>query len=49
MAEFDREELKAAFETGKIPVSDDNIRRWTAFCGRSQANIGHGRSHASKT
>ena len=26
MAEFDREELKAAFETGKIPVSDDNIR-----------------------
>ena len=27
MAEFDREELKAAFEAGKIPVSDDNIRR----------------------
>ena len=26
MAEFDREALKAAFETGKIPVSDDNIR-----------------------
>jgi hypothetical protein len=27
MAEFDREELKAAFEAGKIPVSDDDIRR----------------------
>jgi hypothetical protein len=27
MAEFDREELNAAFEAGKIPVSDDNIRR----------------------
>ena len=27
MAEFDREELKAAFGAGKIPVSDDNIRR----------------------
>jgi hypothetical protein len=27
MGEFDREELKAAFEAGKIPVSDDNIRR----------------------
>src|SRR6267142_6625235 len=27
MAEFDREELKAAFEAGNIPVSDDNIRR----------------------
>jgi hypothetical protein len=27
MAEFNREELKAAFEAGKIPVSDDNIRR----------------------
>jgi hypothetical protein len=27
MAEFDREGLKAAFEAGKIPVSDDNIRR----------------------
>ena len=27
MAEFDREELKAAFKAGKIPVSDDNIRR----------------------
>jgi hypothetical protein len=27
MAEFDREELKAAFEAGKIAVSDDNIRR----------------------
>ena len=27
MAEFDREELKAAFEAGKIPISDDNIRR----------------------
>jgi hypothetical protein len=27
MAEFDREKLKAALEAGKIPVSDDNIRR----------------------
>ena len=27
MAEFDREKLKAAFEAGKIPVNDDNIRR----------------------
>ena len=27
MAEFDREELKAAFEAGKIAVADDNIRR----------------------
>jgi hypothetical protein len=27
MAEFDREELKAAFEAGKIPVSEDNIGR----------------------
>jgi hypothetical protein len=27
MAEFDREELKAAIEAGKIPASDDNIRR----------------------
>ena len=27
MAEFDREELKAAFEAGKIPISDDDIRR----------------------
>ena len=27
MAEFDWEELKAAFEAGKIPVSDDYIRR----------------------
>src|ERR1700747_1529997 len=27
MAEFDREELKAAFEAGRIAVSDDNIRR----------------------
>jgi len=27
MSEFDREELKAAFEAGKIPVSDDHIRR----------------------
>ena len=27
MAEFDREELKAAFEAGKIPVSADNIGR----------------------
>ena len=27
MAEFDREELKAAIEAGKIPVSDDNIKR----------------------
>ena len=27
MAVFDREELKAAFEAGKIAVSDDNIRR----------------------
>jgi hypothetical protein len=27
MAEFDREELKAAFEAGTIPISDDNIRR----------------------
>ncbi len=27
MAEFDPEELKAAFEAAKIPVSDDNIRR----------------------
>ena len=26
MTEFDREELKAAFEAGKIPVSDDDIR-----------------------
>jgi hypothetical protein len=24
---FDREELKAAFEAGKIPVRDDNIKR----------------------
>src|SRR5262245_2430287 len=27
MAEFDREELKAAFEAGQIPISDDEIRR----------------------
>ena len=27
MAEFDREELKAAFEAGKILAGDDNIRR----------------------
>ena len=27
MAEFDREKLKAALEAGKIPISDDNIRR----------------------
>ena len=27
MAEFDREELKAAVEAGEIPVSDDTIRR----------------------
>jgi hypothetical protein len=27
MAEFDRGELRAAFEAGKIPISDDNIRR----------------------
>ena len=27
MAEFDREQLKAAIAAGKIPVSDDNIRR----------------------
>jgi hypothetical protein len=27
VVEFDREELKAAFEAGKIPVSDDNINR----------------------
>ena len=27
MAEFDRKELKAAFEVGKIPLSDDDIRR----------------------
>jgi hypothetical protein len=27
MAEFDREELKAAFEAGKIAASDDNISR----------------------
>ena len=27
MADFDREELKAAFEAGKIAVSDNNIRR----------------------
>jgi hypothetical protein len=27
MAAFDREELKAAFEAGKIPVSDHNIGR----------------------
>ena len=27
MAEFDREELKAAFEAGKIAVADDNLRR----------------------
>ena len=27
VAEFNREELKAAFEAGKIPVSDDYIRR----------------------
>ncbi len=27
MAEFDREELKVAFEAGKIPVSEDNIGR----------------------
>jgi hypothetical protein len=31
MAEFDREKLKAAFEAGKIPVSDDNIRRLDAL------------------
>jgi hypothetical protein len=31
MADFDREELKAAFESGKIPVSDDNIRRLDAL------------------
>ena len=31
MAEFDREELKAAFEAGKIPVSDDDIRRLDGF------------------
>jgi hypothetical protein len=27
MAEFDPEELKAAIEAGKIPTSDDNVRR----------------------
>jgi len=27
MVEFDQEKLKAAFEAGKIPVSDNNIRR----------------------
>ena len=27
MAEFDREKLKAALEAGKIPISEDNIRR----------------------
>src|SRR5215471_9546159 len=27
MAEFDRKELKAAFEVVKIPLSDDDIRR----------------------
>jgi hypothetical protein len=27
MAEFDREELKAAFEAGRIPISDDDIIR----------------------
>jgi len=27
MAEFDREKVKAALQAGKIPVSDDNIRR----------------------
>src|ERR1700756_4755706 len=27
MAEFDRDKLKAALEAGKIPVSDENIRR----------------------
>ena len=27
MAEFDREELKAAFEAGKIAVRDENLRR----------------------
>src|SRR5882762_5582866 len=27
MAEFDRQELKAAFEAGKILAGDDNIRR----------------------
>ena len=27
MAEYDQEKLKAALEAGKIPISDDNIRR----------------------
>jgi hypothetical protein len=27
VVEFDREELKAALQAGKIPISDDNIRR----------------------
>jgi hypothetical protein len=33
MAEFDREELKAAFEAGKIAVADDNIRRLDGLLG----------------
>jgi hypothetical protein len=31
MAKFDHEELKAALEAGKIPVSDDSIRRLDGF------------------
>jgi hypothetical protein len=49
MLGFDREELKAAFEAGKIPVSDETSGGWMAFCGRSHGNIELGRSHVSKT
>jgi hypothetical protein len=49
MAEFDREKLKAAFEAGKIPVSDVNPGGWMALYGLSHSNIELGRSHASKT
>jgi hypothetical protein len=31
MAKFDSEELKAAFEAGKIPISDDYVRRLDRF------------------
>jgi hypothetical protein len=49
MAEFDREKLKAAFVVGKIPLSDDDIRRLDGLCERSHSNIELGGPHASKT
>jgi len=39
MAEFDREDLKAAFEVGKIPVADDNIMRLDGLLRSARAAI----------